>query len=39
MKDVGISIGVKKISDLVLKKIYGFCETKNPKKNKLMNIK
>ena len=39
MKDVGSSIGVKNISDLVLKKIYGICETKNPSKNKLMNIK
>ena len=27
MKDVGISTGVKNISDLVLKEIYGICET------------
>ena len=39
MKDVGSGIGVKNISDLVLKEIYGICETKNPTKNKLMNIK
>ena len=39
MKDVGSGIGVKNISDLVLKEIYGICETKNPKKSKLMNIK
>ena len=30
MKDVGSGIGVKNISDLVLKEIYGICETKNP---------
>ena len=39
MKDVGSGMGVKNISDLVLKEIYGICETKNPKKSKLMNIK
>ena len=40
MKDVGSGIGVKNISDLVLKETYGICERKNPtKKNKLMNIK
>ena len=39
MKDVGSSMGVKNISDLVLKEIHGICETKNPTKNKLMNIK
>ena len=39
MKDVGSNIDVKNISDLVLKEIYGICETKNPTKNKLMNIK
>ena len=32
MKDVGSSIGVKNISGLVLKEIYGICETKNPTK-------
>ena len=30
MKDVGNGIGVKNISDLLLKEIYGICETKNP---------
>ena len=39
MKDVGSDIGVKNISDLVLKEIYDICETNNPTKNKLMNIK
>ena len=40
MKDVGSGIGVKNISDLVVKEIYGICETKNFfQKNKLMNIK
>ena len=40
MKDVGSGVRVKNISDLVLKEIYGICETKNPtKKNKLMNIR
>ena len=39
MKDVGSGMGVKNISDLVLKGAYGICETKNPTKNKLMNIK
>ena len=40
MEDVGSCMGVKNISDFVLKEIYGICETKNPtKKIKLMNIK
>ena len=39
MKDVGSGMGVKNISDLVLKEIYGICETKILQKNKLMNIK
>ena len=39
MKDAGNGMGVKNTSDLVLKEIYGICETKNPTKNKLMNIK
>ena len=30
MKDVGRGMGVKSISDLVLKEIYGICETKKP---------
>ena len=29
MKDVGIGMGVKNIYDLVLKEIYGICETKS----------
>ena len=32
MKDVGSGIGVKNISDLVLKEIYDICKTRNPKK-------
>ena len=39
MKDVGNGMGVKNISDLVLKEIYGICEKKILQKNKLMNIK
>ena len=39
MKDVGSGMGIKNISDLVVKEIYGICETKNLTKNKLMNIK
>ena len=39
MKDVGSGMGVRNISDLVLKEIYGICEKKNLQKNKLMNIK
>ena len=35
MKDVGNGIGVKNISDLVLKEIYGICETKNPTKKQI----
>ena len=39
MKDVGSGIGVKNISDLVLKKIYGICETKNPSKEEVGEYK
>ena len=39
IKDVGSGMGVKNISDLVLKEIYGVCETKILQKKKLMNIK
>ena len=39
MKDVGSSIGVKKIFDLVLKEIYGICETKNPSKEQVNEYK
>ena len=35
MKDVRSGMGVKNISDLVLKKIYGICETKNPSKEQV----
>ena len=35
MKDVGSGMGVKNISDLVLKEIYGICETENPTKNQV----
>ena len=35
MKDVGCVIGVENISDLVLKEIYGICETKNPTKEQV----
>ena len=37
MKDVESGTGIKNISDLVLKEIYGIC--KILQKNKLMNIK
>ena len=39
MKDVGSGIGVKNISDLVLKEIYGVCETKNPSKEQVNEYK
>ena len=39
MKDVGSSMGVKSISDLVLKEIYGICETKNPTKEQVYEYK
>ena len=35
MKDVGSGIGVKNIPDLVLKEIYGICETKNRSKEQV----
>ena len=35
MKDVGSGMGVKNMSDLVLKEIYGICETKNPAKEQV----
>ena len=38
MKDVKIGMGVKNISDLVLKEINGICVTKKPRK-KTMNMK
>ena len=39
MKDGGSCMGAKTIFDLVLKEIYGICETKTLQKNMLMNIK
>ena len=39
MKDVGSGMGVKNISDLVLKEIYGICETKNPTKKQVYEYK
>ena len=39
MKDVGSGIGVKNISDLVLKEIHGICETKNPSKEQVNEYK
>ena len=39
MKDVGIGMGVKNISDLVLKEIYAICETKNPTKKQVNDSK
>ena len=39
MKDVGSVIGVKSISDLVLKEIYGICETKNTLKEQVNEYK
>ena len=39
MKDVGIGIDVKNISDLVLREIYGICETKNPTKEQVNEYK
>ena len=39
MKDVGSGIGVKNISNLVLKEIYGICETKHPTKKQVNEYK
>ena len=39
MKNVGSDIDVKSISDLVLKEIYGICETKNPSKEQFNEYK
>ena len=39
MKHVGSNMGVKNISDLVLKEIYGICETKNPTKEQVNEYK
>ena len=39
MKDVGSDMGVKNVSDLVLKEIYGICGTKNPSKEQVNKYK
>ena len=39
MKDVGSAMGVKNISDSVLKEIYGICETKNPTEKQVNECK
>ena len=39
MKDAGSGMGVKNISDLVLKEIYGICETKKPTEEQIKNYK
>ena len=39
MKHVGSNMGVKNISDLVLKEIYGICETKNISKEQVNEYK
>ena len=39
MKDPGSGMGVKNISDLTLKEIYGICETKNPTKEQINEYK
>ena len=39
MKDVRNGMGVKIISDLVLKEIYGICEAKNPTKKQVNEYK
>ena len=39
MKDIESGIGVKNLSDLVLKEIYGICETKNPSKEQVNEYK
>ena len=38
-KDVGSGIGVKNVSYLVLKEMYGLCETKNPTKKQVIEYK
>ena len=39
MKDSGSGLGVKNIFDLVLKEIFGICETKNQTKKQISNYK
>ena len=38
-KNSGSGLGVKNISDLILKEIYGACETKDPTKEQIKNYK
>ena len=38
MKDVHKGLGVKSMSDLVLKEIYGICKTKNPTKEQVKKV-
>ena len=39
MKDIGSGVGVKNISDLVLKEIHGILNTKNPTKEQINEYK
>ena len=39
MKDAWSGMGVKNMSDLVLKEMYGICETTNPTKNQVKEYK
>ena len=39
MKDAGSGMGVKNISDLILKEIYGALKTKNPTKEQINEYK
>ena len=39
MKNIGSGMGVKNISNLVLKEIYGICKTKTPTKNQVNEYK
>ena len=39
MKGIGIGMGAKNISDLILKEIYGTCERKNPTKEQINKYK
>ena len=39
MKDVGSGVGVKSISDLVVKEMHGICEKKSPTKKQVNGYK
>ena len=39
IRDIGNGLGVKNMSDLVLKEIYGICETKYPTKEQVNEYK